>query len=84
MTVGDTTIQGEGLVQFFKNIGKKGFNVSKKLAKKVLKNRGRVLEMEAIVGSAFAYWSPKLALSSLPEVINFYHTGEGFYVGKFD
>ena len=37
MIVSDNTIQAEGLGDFFKNLGKKGLNVSKKMAKNVLK-----------------------------------------------
>ena len=37
MTVSDNTIKA-GLGDFFKNLGKKGLNVSKKMAKNVLKN----------------------------------------------
>ena len=33
MTVSDDTIKAEGLGDFFKNLGKKGLNVSKKMAK---------------------------------------------------
>ena len=33
MTVSDNTIQAEGLGEFFKNLGRKGLNVSKKMAK---------------------------------------------------
>ena len=33
MIVSDNTIQAEGLGDFFKNLGKKGLNVSKKLVK---------------------------------------------------
>ena len=83
MTVSDNTIKAEGLGDFFKNLGKKGLNVSKKMAKNVLKNPGRALEIGANVGSAFASRNPKAALTSLPEVINFYHTGKGLYLGKF-
>ena len=83
MTVSDNTIKAEGLGDFFKNLGKKGLNVSKKMAKNVLKNPGRALEIGANVGSAFASRNPKAALTSLPEVINFYHTGKGVYLGKF-
>ena len=36
MTVSDDTIKAEGLGDFFKNLGKKGLNVSKKMAKNVL------------------------------------------------
>ena len=83
LTVSDNTIQAEGLGDFFKKLGKKGLNVSKEMAKNVLKNPGRALEIGATVGSAFASRSPKAALSTLPEVINFYHTGKGLYLSKF-
>ena len=33
------------------------------------------------LGTAFASWSTKAALSSIPEVINFYHTCKGLYLG---
>ena len=45
----------------------------------VLKNLGRALECGANVGSAFPSRSPKVALSSLPEVKIFNHTGKSFY-----
>ena len=77
------TIQTEGLGDFFKNLGKKGLNVSKKMAKNVLKNPGRALEVGANIGTAFAPRSPKASSPSLPEVISFYHTAEGQYLGKF-
>ena len=83
MIVNDNTIQAECLGNFFKNLGKKGANISKKVAENVLKNPGRALEIGANVGSAFATRSPKAALPSLLEVINFYHTGKGLYLGKF-
>ena len=73
MPVSDNTIVAKGLKEFFETFGKKGLNVSQKVAKSVLKIPGRTL------GSL----SPKAALSSLPEVINFYHTGKGLYLGKF-
>ena len=83
MVVSDNVIQAEGLGDFFKNLGKKGLNVSKKMAKNVLKNPGRALEIGANVGTAFASRNPKAALTSLPEVINFYHTGRGLYLPRF-
>ena len=83
MIVSDNVIQAEGLGNFFKNLGKKGLNVSKKMAKNVLKNPGRALEIGANVGTAFASRNPKAALTSLPEVINFYHTGKGLYLPRF-
>ena len=83
MTVSDNTIKAEGLSSFFKNLGKISAKAGKKLASNVLKNPGRVLEIGANVGSAFVSKNPKAALSTLPEVINFYHTGKGLYLGKF-
>ena len=41
MTVSDDTIKAEGLGDFFKNLGKKGLNVSKEMAKNVLSNPRR-------------------------------------------
>ena len=83
MTVSDNTIKAEGLSSFFKNLGKISAKAGKKLASNVLKNPGRALEIGANVGSAFVSKNPKAALSTLPEVINFYHTGKGLYLGKF-
>ena len=56
---------------------KKGLNLSEKMA-----TNGRTVEIGANVGGAFASCSPKAALSSLPDVINFYHTGKRFYLGN--
>ena len=83
MIVSDSVIQAEGLGSFFKNLGKVSAKAGKKLAKNVLKNPGRALEIGANIASAAATKSPKAALSTLPEVINFYHTGKGLYLGKF-
>ena len=41
MTVSDNTIQVEVLGDFFKKLGKKGLNLSKKMAKNVLKKSGK-------------------------------------------
>ena len=49
----------------------------------VLKNPGKALEIGANIATAAATKSPEAALSTLPEVINFYHTGKGSYLGKF-
>ena len=83
MTVSDNTIKAEGLGSFFKNLGKVSAKAGKKLATNVLKNPGRALEIGANIATAAATKSPKAALSTLPEVINFYHTGKGIYLGKF-
>ena len=83
MIVSDNVIQAEGLGDFFKNLGKVSAKAGKKLAKNVLSNPGRALDLTAKIATATATKSPKAALSTLPEVINFYHTGKGLYLGKF-
>ena len=83
MIVSDNTIEVEGLGDFFKNLVKKGLSVSKKMAKNVLKIPGRALEVGANVGTAFASRSPKAALASLPQAMDFYHTGKRLSLGNF-
>ena len=83
MTVSDNTIKAEGLGSFFKNLGKISAKAGKKLAKNVISNPGRALDLTAKIATAATTRSPKAALSTLPEVINFYHTGKGLYLGKF-
>ena len=83
MTVSDDAIKAEGLGDFFKNLGKKGLNVSKKMARIVLSNPGRALDLTAKVAAAAASRNSKQALSTLPELITFYNTGKGLYLGKF-
>ena len=83
MIVSDNTIKAEGLEDFFKNLGRISAKAGKKLAKNVLSNPGRALNLTAKVATAAAIKSPKAALSTLPEVINFHHRGKGLYLGKF-
>ena len=77
------TIQAEGLGDFFKNLGKVSSKAAKKVATNALKNPSRFLEIGANVATAAVTKNPKAALSALSEVINFYHTGKGLYLGKF-
>ena len=83
MTVSDNTIKAEGPGSFCKNLGKISAKAGNKLAKNVLSNPGRALDLTAKIATAAATKSPKAALSTLPEVINVYHTGKGLYLGKF-
>ena len=46
MTVSDNTIQVEGLVDFFKTLGKNGLNYQKSWQRNVLKNHGGALKSE--------------------------------------
>ena len=83
MIVSDNVIQAEGLGNFFKNLGKASSKAAKKLAKNALKNPSRFLEIGANIATAASTKSPRAALSTLTEVINFYHEGRGLYLGKF-
>ena len=83
MTVSDNTMKTEGLSSFFKNLGKISAKAGKKLATNILNNPRRALKIGANVPTAAASRYPKAALSTLPEVINFYHIGKGLYLGKF-
>ena len=83
MTFSDNTIKAEGLGDFFKNLGKKGLKVSKKMAKSVLSNRSRALDLTGKIATAAASRISKQALSTLAELITFYNTGKCFYLGKF-
>ena len=79
----DNTIQAEGLGDFFKNLGKVTSKTAKKLATDALKNPARFLEIGANVATTAASRNPKAALSTLLEIINFYHTGKGLYLPRF-
>ena len=83
MIVSDNMIQAEGLGDFFRNLGTKGLNVSKKMAKNVLTNPGRALDLTTKITTAAASRNSKQALSTLPELITFYNTGESLYFSKF-
>ena len=71
MTVSDNTRQAEGLDDFFKNLRRKRLIVSKKMAKKVLKNLSRALDITANIATVAASRSPKNVRKSLPELITF-------------
>ena len=55
MTVSDNTLKAESLGDLFKNLGKKGLNVSKKMAKNVLSNPGRALDLTAKIATAGSF-----------------------------
>ena len=83
MILSDNTFQAEGLGDFLKNLGKVSSKAAKKLARNELQNPSRFLEIAANVAAATASRNPKAALSALPEIIIFYHTGEGLYLPRF-
>ena len=74
-TLPDKTIIAEGLSDFSRTLGRKLRGVSGNLPKNVWENPGQTLEIGAKVGTAFASRSPKAALSSILEVINFLSFG---------
>ena len=76
MTVSDNTLKSEKLADFFKNLDKKGPDVSKKMAKHVLKNPCRALVFTAIIATAAASRYPKNVMKPLPELKTFYNTGK--------
>ena len=82
MIVSDNKTKAEGLGDFFKNLGCKGLNVSKKMAKNVLSNPGRALDLTAKIATAAAFKNSKQALLTLPELITFSNTGKGLYLAK--
>ena len=83
MTVSDNTIKAEGLGDFFKNLGKVSSKAAKKLATNAFRNPSRFPEIGANVATAAVSKNPKATLSAIPEVINFFYTGKGLYLGKF-
>ena len=76
------TIAAENLGDFLKSSGINSVEVGKKSAEIFSKNPGRALDITANVARAVASKNPRAALSSLPEVINFYHTGRRLNLGK--
>ena len=54
-----------------------------KNGKNVLINPGRALDLTAKIATAAAFRNSKQALSTLPELITFYKTGKGLYLGNF-
>ena len=83
MTVSGNTAQAEGLGEVFKNLGKRGLNVSMTLAKNVLSNLTRALVIPANIATAAASRNIKKVISSLPQMISFYQTGTGLYLPRF-
>ena len=50
------------------------------MVKNVLKNPGRALYIRANIATAAASRNPKNVMSTLPELLTFYNTGEGLYL----
>ena len=83
MTLSDNTIKSKRLGDCFKSLGRKGLIVSKQMAKNVLSNPGRALDLTAKIATAAVFRISKQALSTLPELITFFKAGKGLYLGIF-
>ena len=68
-TVSNNTKKADGLGDFFKNLGKKGLNVSKKMAKNVVRNPSRAVDITADFATAAASRNPKNVMKLLPELL---------------
>ena len=53
------------------------------MAKNVLSNPGRALDLTAKIATAAVSKYSKQDLSTLPELITFYNSRKGLYLGKF-
>ena len=53
------------------------------MAKNVLRNPSRALNITANIATAAASRNPKNVMSTSPELTTFYNTGKGLYLGKF-
>ena len=77
LIVSDQTINGEGLGDFFKHLGKATTKAAKKVGKKILINPGRALEIAANIGTAAASKNPRMIAATAPDIIKFVHQGKG-------
>ena len=82
MIVSDNTIEAQVLNKFFKNLGKPSGKAGEKIATIVSKDPGRALDLGANIRSAAVFRNRKAALSTTPDIINFYHTGKGLNLRK--
>ena len=53
------------------------------MAKDVISNPGRAIDLTAKIATAAAFGNSKQALSILPKLITIYDTGKGLYLGNF-
>ena len=76
------TIAARKLVKIPKNSRSNSAKAVKKMAIYVMKKHKRALERGAKIGIAAVNKIPQTALSTIPDVISFYHTGNALYLGK--
>ena len=84
MAVIDDTFEADCLGHLLENIQKQSAEAFEKLATNTIKTTGGVfLEIGAKTGKEALSWNPKAALSTIADVINWYHTGESFCLETF-
>ena len=76
MTVSDATIEADGLIDYFKSVGRETVNFGKEVAN----NPVRALEIANKIGSAASSRNPKAALAATPDLTKFATSGEGIRV----
>ena len=81
--VSDNTNQAGRIGSLFKILKQVLAKAAKKIATSVIKNPARALEIVANIATAAATRSPEGALSTLHEVLNFYHNGRGLHLPRF-
>ena len=82
MFVNDITKKAGALGNVFEKVRKTSAKVDKK-GTEVIKNLGRALEIGAKIGSAAVSKIHKIALTTIPDLVNLCHTGKGLYLRKF-
>ena len=75
MTVDDNTIKAEGLGNVFKNTTNTSPKETEKIDTNDLTTPGRASESIAKYGSAAVTKNAEVALSKIPDVVSFFHTG---------
>ena len=53
------------------------------MAKNVLKNPSRALDIKANIATAASSRNPKYVMSTVRELLTFFNTGKGLYLSKF-
>ena len=77
MAAFDDSMKLEGFGHLFEKIGQASAEAGEKLSTDVIKYPGRASERGAKFGSEAVSRNSKAALSTIPDVMNFYNTGTG-------
>ena len=75
--------EAEGLGKVFKNLEERSAGAVRKLATIVLKKPATAFGKGARIVSEAESRNPKATFSTVPDVLDFYCTGKGFFLGTF-